>query len=95
MNVGESKGFNALSGASLVFSLRGGVYVLSAVSSTWNSATTALQIEGPDNATFTNVVTLAANGITAPQYLPAGSYKISNTGTATGTIYATVASVQF
>jgi hypothetical protein len=95
MNVGESQTLKATSGSSKQFSLRGGVYVLTAVCATWSSANVSLAIEGPDNATYTSVSTLSANGMNTPLYLPAGSYELQISGTAGATIYAAVASVQF
>jgi hypothetical protein len=41
------------------------------------------------------VVTVSANGMSAPQYLPAGSYELQISGTASASIYSSVASVQY
>lgn len=95
MNVGESVLRKATTGNGAQFSLRGGIYVLSAVCATWSSAVASLALEGPDNATYVSVSSLSANGMSGPLYLPAGSYELQISGTAGATIYAAVASVQF
>jgi hypothetical protein len=63
------------------FSLLGGKYGVSCVV-TGTAGTVALQILGPDGATFVTVANFTANGVT-PVDLPASKYQVAIT-TATG-----------
>jgi hypothetical protein len=63
------------------FVLLGGKYGVSC-SATFSTGSVALQILGPDGATFVTVASFTANGVT-PVDLPAGKYQVNVTAPAT------------
>lgn len=63
----------------------GGAAVLTGVANTWNGNTYTLNLLGPDGlTTFATAITLAANGVSAVAYLPAGKYSATQSGASTG-----------
>lgn len=74
--------------------LYGGYYQISAVCSTWNSASLQLKQLGPDGSTYLSIGSaITANGV-ALVYLPPGVYEWTvSTGTPSATLYASVARV--
>jgi len=96
VNITEAKTFSNIAATTLPFNLKGGLYTLTATA-TFGGGSVAVQILGPDNATWLAPLNTAgsANTLTAAgqqqMNLPGGQYRISIV-TATA-VHASLASV--
>lgn len=85
----ENVAYSGLGPGSEQFALNGGIYLLAARSSAWGGGSVALQMLGPDGATYLSVslngapVQLTADGTVSPIWLPPGQYQLV-VATATG-----------
>lgn len=74
---GQVLNFPSFSATTATFTLKGGLYVMSVVGSTFGTVT--LQVLGPDTVTWLNALAgVTANG-TAAGYLAPGTYRIDLT----------------